>query len=106
MLEVRLELPVRAWIYFYKSVSILIVLEVRLELNAERRHWNSDGSFNPYCAGSQAGTGVPPFSPKIYATFQSLLCWKSGWKGPTKAGGKGELRVSILIVLEVRLELR
>ena len=80
MLEVRLEVKSPRGKLLCFGVSILIVLEVRLEVADCTLAGSSRNSFNPYCAGSQAGRGT---GERIMGAL---------------------LRVSILIVLEVRLE--
>ena len=63
-----------------KGVSILIVLEVNLEVMIIESTPLLEVSFNPYCSGSESGSGFTFLALDFSFLFQSLLFWKWIWK--------------------------
>ena len=90
--------------YFFFLVSILILLDVILEVPRRFFGMAAWNSFNPYSVGCYSGrisSAIWPGSPIL---FQSLFCWMLFWKVVLCVFVLSRLFVSILILLDVILE--
>ena len=79
------------WMYRWKQLLLLYLS-------------NITKSFNPYCSGCTAGSVIISLPEHEKWMFQSLLQWMYRWKGDGGKWQKGEDGVSILIVVDVPLE--
>ena len=103
------------WMLFWKQqeargestltpVSILILLDVVLEVESKKLMLEPQRSFNPYSVGCCSGSARPSIPSISTRGFQSLFCWMLFWKFPTWFRLSCEDLVSILILLDVVLE--
>ncbi len=85
-------------------VSILILLDVVLEVLLA--HWPclSSKCFNPYSVGCCSGSHHIWLPESLRKLFQSLFCWMLFWKQNSTRDGLLSMIVSILILLDVVLE--
>ena len=105
LLEIALEVRSTKWVTKkVLDVSILILLEIALEVGSFGTFKRRSLSFNPYSAGNCSGSVALPYVYTTIPRFQSLFCWKLLWKQRFDAPPFGSPGVSILILLEIALE--
>ncbi len=85
-------------------VSILILLDVVLEEELLLQVLFLPARFNPYSVGCCSGSGKASPLLADFSQFQSLFCWMLFWKIDNIEYLWGILIVSILILLDVVLE--
>ena len=79
------------WMLFWKinliqneitqlTVSILILLDVILEVYGQAYYEKVEACFNPYFVGCYSGSGIARNIQVPISLFQSLFCWMLFWK--------------------------
>ena len=63
-----------------QGVSILILLDVILEVRSTDPHRWKYRSFNPYFVGCYSGSSWATIAGELDIPFQSLFCWMLFWK--------------------------
>ena len=63
-----------------RRVSILILLDVILEVTETNCSTSFFLGFNPYSVGCYSGSFFLFPLPSLFCTFQSLFCWMLFWK--------------------------
>ena len=89
---------------FYNGVSILILLEVPLQLEDFFKRLKLPDCFNPYFTGSTTSTSRWIWWRLRDKWFQSLFYWKYHFNQGIKRCKCNVIAVSILILLEVPLQ--
>ena len=103
------------WMLFWKGwapcrayrgwwVSILILLDVVLEVQKLLQQVLPHCSFNPYSVGCCSGSLLVVSFRIVGMKFQSLFCWMLFWKFILAEALRFDFVVSILILLDVVLE--
>ena len=87
------------------GVSILVFVDVALEPQRRAMGKRTCFRFNPCFRGCRSGTTIETPATGLLVVFQSLFSWMSLWNGQAHHDRVHERQVSILVFVDVALEL-